>query len=515
MPLSRARIAPALAVVTIGAATALVALAPARAAEPDATVAAWPAVVAEPVTTSNGTHTLIVDPTTGLPAANATITVQGTGFDTGQGLYVAVCADRSGAPADLTSCVGGSIPDRNTTTAWGHITKNGKGTGGVKAAWGPDGSFSVRLALQSVTDGDVNCVTSKCSIYTASDDNTIRTEDSAVPLNFASAPPSTSTPPGTAIPQNISAPTIVAGGTQNVIFSGFEAGEQVNLTLFSAPITLSPVTADQTGVATVAFIVPADFVAGTHRLEAIGAQSGTVGVASFQVTAPPVPSSLSPTSSPAPSSSASSSPAASSSAASSSAPASSAVTSSSPAAASGGDSGSSLWLLWLILAIVLIAGIITGVLVYRRNQQEQRERDEMEIADSVAREQQVGAGDGSNFDAQTVFLPPVQPDGPPPGADPYGLLSGRDHPDNPSLYSGHDPSGPTQAYGSPPGHGGPPPGGPAGSSGPPTEAMPPTRPGSRGADGPGTQAWSQDSDDTDTDTDRGSSGDGSSDGGSR
>ena len=34
------------------------------------------------------------------------------------------------------------------------------------------------------------------------------------------------------------------------------AGEQVNLTLFSDPITLSPVTADQTGVARVEFIVP-------------------------------------------------------------------------------------------------------------------------------------------------------------------------------------------------------------------------------------------------------------------
>lgn len=515
--MSRARIAAALAVVTAGAAALFVALAAPRAAALDATVAIRSAIVATPVSTSNGSQTLIVDPTTGLPAANATITVQGKGFDTGQGLYVAVCLDRSGAPADLTSCVGGSIPDSNSTTAWGHITKNGKGTGGVKAAWGPDGSFSVRLALPSVTEGDVNCVTSRCSLYTASDDNSIRTEDNAVALTFASAPPSTSAPtaPGTAIPQNISAPTIVAGGTQNVIFSGFEAGEQVNLTLFSDPITLSPVTADQTGVATVAFIVPADFVAGTHRLEAIGAQSGTVGVASFQVTAPPVPTTPSPTPSPAPSSSVSSS-AASSSAASSSAPASSAVTSSSSVPAPAGDSGSSLWWLWLILAIVLIAGIVTGIVVYRRKQQEQRERDEMEIADSAAREQQAGAGGGSNFDARTVFLPPVQSDGPPPGADPYGLLSGRDHPDNPSLYSGRDPAGPTQAYGPPSGYGAPPPGGPTGSSGPPTEEMPPAQPGSRGADGPSTQAWSQDHDDTDTDSDRGSSGDdGSSDGGRR
>ena len=307
--MSRARsAAAALAAVTAGAAALFLTLAPAQAAAPETTASstqasAQPAGVAAAaataISTSNGTRTLIVDPTTDLPATKASIKVQGKGFDTDHGLYVAVCADDSGAPEDLTTCVGGAIPAANTTTGWAHITEDGQGAGGVKAAWGADGSFTVTLTLPLVTEGDVNCVTGACSLYTASDDDSIRTEDNAVPLKFTPPPTSSSsapsTPAGTAIPQVIQSPSIVAGGTQLVVFSGFRAGEQVNLTLFSDPVTLSPVTADSTGVARVEFVVPADSVEGAHRLEAIGQQSGTIGVASFQVTAPVVPPTPTPT----------------------------------------------------------------------------------------------------------------------------------------------------------------------------------------------------------------------------
>src|SRR6478752_659631 len=389
--MSRARFAAAaLALVTTGAAALFATLAPAQAAAPAVTRTplALAAEASTTVSSAGGKRTLIVDPTTNLAASNATIKVAGSGFDTDHGLYVAVCVGSGGAP-DLTKCVGGAIPDANPSKGWAHITKDGRGPGGVLSSWQPGGSFAVTLALPSATAGTVNCVTSKCSLYTASDDDSIRTEDNAVPVTFAAPTSSSSpppTPPGTAIPQNIASPTIVAGGTQSVIFSGFKAGEQVNLTLFSDPITLSPVTADGTGVARVDFIVPADFAVGTHRLEAIGQQSGTVGVASFQVTAPPPTPSPTPppTPTPTPSSSASSSATSSSSAASSSAAASSAPTSSSTAAPTDSDSGSSLWWLWLIIAIVVIAGIVTGIVVYRRNQQQQREQDEQQIADAAA-----------------------------------------------------------------------------------------------------------------------------------
>ncbi len=515
-----------LAGLSVAAAAVLTTIAPAQAAAPPAAPAV--AKVLAPTTTSTGTRTLVVDRATDLPVGNATIAVQGKGFDPANGLYIAVCGDGSGAPEKLTKCVGGAIPDANTSTGWAHITTEGQGPGGVTAAWGPNGSFSVTLALPAVDEGDVNCVTSKCSLYTASDDQAVRAEDNAVPLTFAAPPPTSSTPtpptssapvtpttpstptaPATAAVVDIATPDIEAGKTQLVVFSGFTGDEQVNLTLFSAPITLSPVTADANGAVKVSFVVPADLAAGTHRLEAIGQQSGTVGVASFRVTAPPPPPttpSTTPSTSASPSTTASSSPAPSSSPAT---PASTAT--SSAVAPTNTDSGSNLWWLWVIIGIVVLAAIITAIVVYRRNkEQEQRERDEQAITDAAGREQ---AAAGS--EAPTVFLPPGRQEGPPPGQDPYGLLSGRDHPDHPTLLSGQDIAGPTEVlgppdydqgrgpYGQPLGEGG---SGSAGSgsagsdSDSPTEALRPpaaSPAGSTDADGPQTQAWIPDEDDTD------------------
>ena len=139
-----------------------------------------------------------------------------------------------------------------------------------------------------------------------------------------------------------------------------------------------------------------------------------------------------------------------------------------------------MWWLWLLIAVVVVAGIITGVIVWRRKQQEQREKDEADLAAAAAQEQEVGYAGQPGADAPTVLLPPVgsPASGPPPGQDPYGLLSGRDHPDNPQLYSGGYPPGPgwgppgdapTQAIGDPDRPTGPippvpPVGGPGGSA---------------------------------------------------
>ena len=525
--MSRTRLtAAALALVTTGAAALFVTLAPAQAAAPAPAGSAAPAVALveetpATVTAAGQVATLTVNPTSGLPVTGAEIEVKGDGFADSDkyGMYIAVCAGTENSDTALDSCVGGPVQGATPpSAAWAHVEGN----------WG--GSFDVKLVLPTVTQGEPNCVTGKCSLFAVSDSDADKVEIKPVAITFEAAPPSSSstptspTAPGTAIPQQIGSPSVVAGGTQLVVFSGFRAGEQVNLTLFSDPITLSPVTADQTGVARAEFIVPADFPAGTHRLEAIGQNSGTVGVATFDVTAPVVSSSPTPSPSPSPSPTPSSTPSSSTPASSTAPASSSAVTSSSAVVPTGGDSGSSLWWLWLIIAIVVVAGIITAIVVYRRNQQAKREQDEQEIADAAAAQTAAGgagAADQYNSDAPTVFLPPVPPEGgPPPGADPYGLLSGRDHPDNPSLYSGQDPAGPTEAlgqgpdqYGRPLGHGGPeqgyapPPAPPGGPPGPPTEAIPPNPPGGPGptnpgtpggTDGPGTQAWAPDFDDSDT-----------------
>jgi len=503
--MKRARIgAFALAVAAAGALAATVALTPAQTAAA-ATSAGSAQAVATPVTSSNGSATLVVDPTTDLADTGASIKVDGKGFgDDPGGLYIAVCPDAGNTP-NLAKCVGGPIPGNTSPPgAWAHVV--GSGTGVNVANWN-DGAFSVTLALPSVGGGSADCVTAKCALYTVSDDGSHPGLNNRVPLTFKAPPSSSSVPatPSSAIVQQVGTPTIAPGATQSVIFSGFKPGEQVNLTLFSDPVTLSPVTADPTGVARADFVVPADFVDGTHRLEAIGAQSGTVGVASFQVLAPtPTPSPTpTPTPTPTPSPSPTTSSASSSASSSSAAPAT-AVTTSTAAA---GDSGGSNWWIWLILALVVLAGLITWFIVYRRNKEAARAEQEKQLADAASREQRTGGYDPM-ADAPTRVLPPTSPPpgGPPPGADPYGLLSGRDHPYgvDPNAPTRMDspgptqqfPPGPTQIIGDPtqtipPGRGGPgqaPPGqsgpGQPDPSGPPTGRMPGPGPSQPGRGGP-------------------------------
>ena len=158
-------------------------------------------------------------------------------------------------------------------------------------------------------------------MYTRSSNNEDRTEDVAVPITFTPPPttitttttpsttttttttsssttttttpttpttptttttegPTTSTIGGSATtvsPNSMLQTSVVAGGNQVVVFTGFTPGEGVAVTLFSDPISLPPVTADNSGTVRVEFAVPADLPPGVHILQAIGAQSRRVG----------------------------------------------------------------------------------------------------------------------------------------------------------------------------------------------------------------------------------------------
>lgn len=477
--------AASLAVVTTAAAVLVSALAGSAGAA-DAGVRAPVVAALQSTVVSSGDRTLFADPVTGLPEAGAPVTVTGAGP---AGYYVAIC---EGVPAEnRANCVGAPDTAAPVTSGWVYVTEP---------------TFSAVLAAPAA-GGTPNCVPDRCQLYAG--------VDLSVPLAYApssSAPtsptdPATSPPatpttessasvPGTAIAQVIQSPSVVAGAQQLVVFSGFRAGEQVALTLFSAPLDLSPVTADSTGVAQVAFTVPADFAAGTHRLQGIGQESGTVGVASFEVTAPVTSS---PSSTPSTVSSPESSAAVSSTSALSPVTTVSTVPTSAVTPGSGA-SGSSLWWLWLVLAAIVIGAIVAGVLVYRRRKQaEQEEADRQAGLQAAAAEEQrrqQAAIDQANATAQTAFMPrpypppggPGAPGGMPPGYPPGaypGLLSGRDHPDNPSLYSGgYPPAGPpTGGYppAGPPQGGYPPAGSPQGPAGPPP---PPQQDGPGGGEPP-------------------------------
>ena len=63
--------------------------------------------------------------------------------------------------------------------------------------------------------------------------------------------------------------TPVAGSSVTATSPGFAADSDVDVTLRSDPVQLGTVQASSTGVATVAFIIPAEF-SGQHAVEGVG-----------------------------------------------------------------------------------------------------------------------------------------------------------------------------------------------------------------------------------------------------
>jgi hypothetical protein len=245
---------------------------------------------------------LSATPTSRLPATGAQITVEGSGYDSGGELWVAVCQDDGAAPSSFAHCLGGAIPSANATTAWAVVTKKGNApyAGPASAKWGRGGSFTVSLQIPVAVGQDADCVSSPCSVYTRSADDGDRSQDAQVPVRFTfDTSPSTggTTPstevvgaaPTTVAPDSVQAAEAPVGSDQVVVFSGFTPGEVVDSVLYSDPIPLPPVQADPTGTVTLAFVVPEELSPGTHLVQATGRQSARVGVAQFEVVAAEAP----------------------------------------------------------------------------------------------------------------------------------------------------------------------------------------------------------------------------------
>jgi hypothetical protein len=544
----------------------LLGTAPAEAVDPaGAVVGAAPDATTATVTAGDRTLRVAVSPQSGLAPSGAELTVSGSGFDTSHDLWIAVCEDDGAAPAALLHCVGGAIPDENSTTGWGVVTsdKHPPYAGPVTTSWAKKGSFSLTLRLPSAMSEDADCISASCSVYTRSADDSDRSQDVRVPVSFASPPAESSTGPGgassdvppttssepstslepttatigviaTTVTPEIMLQTSAAPGTeQTVLFAGFIPGEKVDVTLYSDPVKLPAATADPTGNVRISFTVPKDLPPGEHLVQAIGRKSGRVGIAQFTVgTAPTTTASASASVSASASASASASMTASaaesgavgsavsepvSSAAASSAvtsPSTSAVaTSSSTVAAVAGGTGNRLLWLWIVLAVLVVVGGAAGVIVMVRSRRD-RDDDLPRATENVPPAPGWSAGGAAVPATGTVTGAPtseIDPGG-------FGLLSGRDHPDGPVLYSGGQwPGQPTSVIGAGPGDSGP-----GGAGGPsteqwtpeftaptasspasptpspapdsPTQVSPPSRPntGAGGDGGPSTQQWRPD-----------------------
>ncbi|MGW0820292.1 hypothetical protein [Streptomyces sp. NPDC002845] len=120
-------------------------------------------------------------------ASGQVITVSGAGYNTGQGVYVALCAVE-GAPGEQrpTPCLGGQ--DESGTTGSSHWVSNlGGGTVANSSPFGTGGTFDVDIFVKAtLDDGSVCGEDVECAVVTRADhtDTSDRTYDVHVPISF-------------------------------------------------------------------------------------------------------------------------------------------------------------------------------------------------------------------------------------------------------------------------------------------------------------------------------------------
>lgn len=128
----------------------------------------------------------------GLPASGGTVAVTGDGYNTRQGIYLALCViPRSvevGNPSTYTKkpepCLGGKRPTDGSAR---RITNDDIGTPGVTFPYDANGSFLTTLNLRAAIDEYHVCgVTVRCAIVTRSDLTATenRLYDQYIPVTF-------------------------------------------------------------------------------------------------------------------------------------------------------------------------------------------------------------------------------------------------------------------------------------------------------------------------------------------
>lgn len=90
--------------------------------------------------------------------------------------------------------------------------------------------------------------------------------------------------PGVATRVVLGASTVTAGGSLAVVGTGFVPGEEVVVTLFSEPVLLATLTADEDGGVAAVVTVPAATPTGAHTIEVLGVVSERQATAPLDVT---------------------------------------------------------------------------------------------------------------------------------------------------------------------------------------------------------------------------------------
>ncbi|GGV06149.1 hypothetical protein [Streptomyces spectabilis] len=139
------------------------------------------------ITDGGKTYQLALTGPNSAAAGGANVTVSGTGYNTGQGVYVGLCAV-DGAPGanKPTPCLGGQ--DQSGTTGASHwVSNTGGGTVPNSSRFGANGSFSVKIHVKADLGGGKVCgETVECAIVTRADhfDSGDRKYDVHIPVTF-------------------------------------------------------------------------------------------------------------------------------------------------------------------------------------------------------------------------------------------------------------------------------------------------------------------------------------------
>lgn len=198
-----------------------------------AAAAAVPTLLAATAGPAAAAGTVTLSKATGLDAAGETITVTGSGYDTGKGVYLWFCENTGTRPTGA-SCDG-------STQVWISDSPLALVTPG-SARWGADGTFSVSITVRAVFN-DVDCTQVSCGVAVRNDHQSPGTDfDSVTPVSFGTIPEApeetTTTAPTSAHVTRISlsrSADLAGGEVITVSGTGFVPDQGVYVQFCAAP----------------------------------------------------------------------------------------------------------------------------------------------------------------------------------------------------------------------------------------------------------------------------------------
>ena len=236
-------------------------------AQGDPAVAPATSLSADGLTVTDGTRTLTTSQAASLDPRGQTVALAGSGYDSGKGIYVALCVipPRNAIPSPC----GGGVDTEGSAGSSQWFSSNPPAYGvGLAQPYGPSGSFSTRFSIRAEIAPGIDCRQVRCALLTRSDHTRTsdRSQDLMIPVSFRSdsgggtptppspggptapaptqpAPsaPAPETPPSVEVPDTVAPPTPMSTAPEaNVSEDGTEATDGTRTLRVSEVSALDP-----------------------------------------------------------------------------------------------------------------------------------------------------------------------------------------------------------------------------------------------------------------------------------